>query len=150
MNSPEHRENVLTGNLENAGVGITMGSPFPDLQGGTTFALDFGTRDTRPSLSMPTHLTVDAGRVAADAITVRVGCSKACALRTRLIGWRPGDNRPVVFAGGRSSLTEAGSTTLTLNARTSVAADPRKLDGAELTLVTRARGTTRLTPVALR
>lgn len=43
MNSPEHRANILEGGYEEAGVGVTLGTPEDGAEPGATYTVDFGT-----------------------------------------------------------------------------------------------------------
>ena len=140
MNSPEHRANILAADYEDVGIGLTMGAPFADHDGGTTFTMDFGTRDTRPAVSVPSAVGGDAERVADEGISYRAECSKPCTLRARLIGKRAGDTHPVELASGSLRLRLGGTGTMTADLGRDAARSPRRLAGAGLKLVTRAAG----------
>jgi uncharacterized protein YkwD len=140
MNSPEHRANILAPDYEDIGVGLTMGSPTTDREGGTTFAIEFGTRDRRPSISVPSQLDADAERAADEGVSYRAECSRPCTLRARLIGRRTGDSRPVELARGRLRLRVGGTGTMTVDLDRDAARSPRRLAGADLRLITRATG----------
>jgi uncharacterized protein YkwD len=42
MNSPEHRENILTRGYRELGIGITLGTPEDGAEAGATYTVDFG------------------------------------------------------------------------------------------------------------
>jgi hypothetical protein len=44
MNSPPHRENLLSGDFKEVGMGVVFGTPSKDATSGVTVSTDFGTR----------------------------------------------------------------------------------------------------------
>ena len=44
MNSPEHRDNLLSGDFQEVGMGVSFGTPSQDAPDGVTVTTDFGTR----------------------------------------------------------------------------------------------------------
>ncbi|MEA2425048.1 MAG: hypothetical protein QOH13_1458 [Thermoleophilaceae bacterium] len=138
MSTTEHRANVLATDYVDIGVGVTMGSPWPDRPGGTTFTVDFGTRDTRPAVSVPSHIAGDARDAADQGISYRAECSRPCTLHANLLREPAGEARPVVLASGRLRLSVGGTGTMALELRPQAARSRLRLTGAKLKLVTRA------------
>lgn len=153
MNSPGHRANILAADYEDLGVGVTLGSPRADWQGGATYATDFGTRNTRPSVKVPARVSADRDRAGSDGISYSATCSRPCTLIARLFFDRAtatsagaGSSRRVLLATGRLRLQRAGTGTLTVRLRPDAEEPLRGLDRPTLALVTEAAGT----PVARR
>jgi uncharacterized protein YkwD len=129
LSSAEHRANILAPDYEDVGVGVTLGSPRAGDGSGATFAIDFGTRDTRPAVKVPQHVTADRTRAASQGISVAAACSRPCTLVARLFA-----PKRVVVATGRLRLRLGGRGSLTVRPR-------RQLAGRRLALVTKAAGT---------
>jgi uncharacterized protein YkwD len=89
MNSPPHRENLLSGDFKEVGMGVAFGTPSKDAPDGVTVTTDFGTLlgDTASSpaadLGSAAGTTASAGR--------RAGARRRAALRR--CGRRHGDAR---------------------------------------------------------
>src|SRR3954465_11911933 len=54
MNSPPHRENLLSGDFQEVGMGLAFGTQLKDASDGLTVTTDFG---TRPDLTQPVEAT---------------------------------------------------------------------------------------------
>jgi uncharacterized protein YkwD len=141
LSSAEHRANTLAPGYEDVGVGVTLGSPQAGDQSGATYVIDFGTRDTRPAVKVPGHLTADRTVAGSEGISLPAACSRPCTLVSRLFAPKAGTavvrasaSKLVVVATGRLRLRVGGHGTLTLHPR-------RELPARKLSLVTRAAGT---------
>jgi uncharacterized protein YkwD len=69
MNSPPHRENLLSADFQEVGMGVVFGTPSKDASDGVTVTTDFGTRaasvaDTASASDVPATSSSDSGAVA--------------------------------------------------------------------------------------
>lgn len=144
LNSAEHRENIFDPGYEDIGVGVTLGSPRAGDGRGATYAVDFGTQDTRPAVKVPGHLTADRARAGSEGISFSATCSRPCTLVARLFSGaahtaqaRASVAKRVVVAAGRLRLRLGGTGTLALHPRRAAKRPLRR----KLSLVTEAAGT---------
>lgn len=83
MNSPGHRHNILTGEFEEIGVGIVLGTP-GDASWGATYTTDFGAvagRETLASAASVPAAATAAPKTAASAKTTKT--AKGCGVVAR-------------------------------------------------------------------
>jgi uncharacterized protein YkwD len=69
MNSPPHRENLLSGDFQEVGMGVVFGTPSKDATDGVTVTTDFGTRaatvaDTSSATDEAAATSTNSGAVA--------------------------------------------------------------------------------------
>jgi uncharacterized protein YkwD len=130
MDSSEHRQNILATDYEDIGIGVTLGSPTPDQSGGTTYSIDFGSRNARLSVAVPRRFVAQLEPHGPQRISYLVDCSTPCTLVARLSKAR-----------GRLRLKEGGNGMLTVrlseDTAKSLLADRRRT----FQLVTKAVGT---------
>src|SRR6185312_3429867 len=76
MNSPGHRENLLSGDYTEVGLGLALGTP-ADQTWGATYTTDFGAGAGAPA---PTHARAKATSVR-KKVTRRTSCARAASAR---------------------------------------------------------------------
>jgi uncharacterized protein YkwD len=161
LNSSEHRATMLDPEYEDLGIGVTLGPPGGGRNGGATFTADFGVKDSRPSVTVPAHLTANLGDAGSQDISYSAACSRPCTLIARLFLARGaataaeahvGATRRRLLASGRLRLSVPGSGTLTVRLPPKARRRLRQIVRPRLALVTVAAGTpvARTTPVTLR
>lgn len=83
MNSPEHRDNLLSGDFQDVGMGLAYGTPSEDAPDGLTATTDFGTRTQSGSGTATTSASGSAVGTASGTATGAVAASKTRAARHR-------------------------------------------------------------------
>jgi uncharacterized protein YkwD len=76
MNSPGHRENLLSGDYTEVGLGLALGTPI-DQTWGATYTTDFGAGTTAPAPARPRVTAAGARKKASRAAT----CARAASAR---------------------------------------------------------------------